>query len=98
MATKIDLVTQVFNILRPVNGGTGINDFPLPVGHVGYLFSDGVNWEIRQIMNDTLLIELISEVKAMRQALTALACEGGMALPQDFDPARQREQERETQQ
>ncbi len=95
MATKIDLVTQVFNILRPINGGTGINDFPLPTGHVGYLFSDGENWEVKQIMNDDLLEQVIVELKAMRLALTALACDGGRALPEDFEPATQLQTGRE---
>ncbi len=86
--TKIDLVTQVFNILRPVNGGTGLNDFPNPVGKVGYLFSDGQTLQWRQIMNDTLLQQMIAQLESMRLALIAIACEGGRNLPQDFDVSR----------
>ncbi len=88
--TKIDLVTQVFNILRPVNGGTGLNDFPNPVGNAGFLYSDGTNiikWR-STAMNDALLQQILTELQAMKNALVALACDGGRAQPQDFEPGK----------
>jgi hypothetical protein len=36
-------------------------------------------------MNETLL-QILNEMRCMRLALTQLACEGGKARPQDFDP------------
>ena len=84
--TKIDLVTQVFNILRPVNGGTGLNDFPNPVGHAGFLYSDGVDIQWRSsAVNDQLLQQILTELQAMKLALITLACDGGRAVPQDFE-------------
>lgn len=38
-------------------------------------------------VNETLL-KLLMELRAIRLALTQLACEGGRAEPQDFDPQR----------
>jgi len=36
-------------------------------------------------VNETLL-QILSELRSMRLALTKLACEGGQASPADFDP------------
>jgi hypothetical protein len=36
-------------------------------------------------VNDTLL-KILKEIRSMRVALTQLACDGGKAKPQDFDP------------
>jgi hypothetical protein len=36
-------------------------------------------------MNETL-IQILMEMRAMRLAMTKMACEGGQAVPQDFDP------------
>ena len=36
-------------------------------------------------MNETLL-QMLMEMRAMRVAITKIACEGGGAVPQDFDP------------
>ena len=87
--TKIDLVTQVFNIMRPINGGTGLNDFPSPVGHAGFLYSDGrdIQWRSTAV-NDALLQQILTELQAMKNALVALGCDGGRAEPQDFEPGK----------
>ncbi len=36
-------------------------------------------------VNDTLL-KILKELRSMRVAMTQLACDGGKAKPQDFDP------------
>ena len=38
-------------------------------------------------VNETLL-QVLMELRVMRLALTQIACEGGKAKPQDFDPQR----------
>jgi len=87
--TKVDLVTQVKNILQPINGGTGVNNFPNPVGNAGFLYSDGtvIKWRSTAV-NDALLQQILTELQAMKNALVALACDGGRAEPQDFEPGK----------
>ena len=88
--TKIDLVTQVKNILRAINGGTGVDNFPNPIEQVGFLYSDGVSMSWRTDVNEQTLQQLLVELQAIRLALTVLACDGGRARPQDFEPGQQR--------
>lgn len=71
---------------------------PLPLG-ILYLATDtgnlyfgtpGVGIGYTQIgdvraVNETCL-QMLMELRAMRLALTSLACEGGLAVPTDFDP------------
>ena len=59
---------------------TGILFFGTPGVGLGYIqLGDTTR------VNETLL-QILSELRAMRIALTKLACEGGGAQPRDFDP------------
>jgi hypothetical protein len=59
---------------------TGNLFFGTPGTGIGYIqIGDTTN------VNETLQ-KILLELKSMRQALTQLACDGGKANPQDFDP------------
>src|SRR5580658_1346245 len=89
---------QLSTLIAGIDPDTGASVNPLQFGEL-YFATDTMNvfmgtpgigigyvqiGDTRQV-NETLL-QVLSELRCMRLALTQLACEGGRAKPQDFDP------------
>jgi len=51
---------------------------------MAYLINETVN--VAPGLETEILLQILSEMRCMRIAMTFLACEGGQASPRDFDP------------
>ena len=97
-AAEAQVLTTIANIIGTGTQANLQSVLPLNLGEIyvatdtGNLFigTPGVGVGYLQVgdtraMNETLL-QLLMEIRAMRLALTSLACQGAQANPRDFDP------------